>query len=290
MSVRHSRYQDEELGFVWVSDFVRFRIAVMNRFNRWGMAGLFFCAALGAGFPSSPVAEQASAIGEQQEKAAAVNFRVEIDYHKSPECEAFANASKTLIEEWYPKINEILFAPAHALPSDTVTLICEPMKAIAYSDIQKNQIHISATFVAAHPDDFGTVVHELTHIVQHYSKLKREQVWLQEGIADYVRHKYFEKDIDLLAKSVNSSDDSYRTGYRVTAAFLNWLQENKNPTIIRDVNQACAQGDCSENLFVRFCGKGVKGLWSEFINTLAPGAAGSAIYPVRLRESHPAAS
>jgi len=62
---------------------------------------------------------------------------------------------------------------------------------IAYSDIKKNRIHISAAFVVANPEDFGTVVHELIHIVQHYAKLKREQVWLQEGIADYVPAQIF---------------------------------------------------------------------------------------------------
>jgi hypothetical protein len=36
-------------------------------------------------------------------------FKVEIDFSAATECEPFATKSKALVEEWYPKINEILF-------------------------------------------------------------------------------------------------------------------------------------------------------------------------------------
>src|SRR5215472_744602 len=122
--------------------------------------------------------------------AVALSLHVAVEYPKAPGCSAFAEKSKAVMEEWYPKINDILFGSAHPLPAESITLVCEPMQVIAYSDIEKNRIHISSAFVAAHPLDYGTVVHELTHIVQHYAKLKREGVWLQEGIADYIRHQY----------------------------------------------------------------------------------------------------
>src|SRR5215475_2735712 len=89
----------------------------------------------------------------------ALSFQVAVEYRKAPECSAFAQKSKVVMEEWYPKINEILFGAGHPLPADSVTLVCEPMQVIAYSDIEKNRIHISSAFVAAHPLDYGTVVH-----------------------------------------------------------------------------------------------------------------------------------
>jgi len=196
------------------------------------------------------------------------SFYVGIEYSKAPECKIFAEKSKTVIEEWYPKINEILFGPDHPLPTDSITLVCEPMKPIAYSDTKKNRIHVSAAFVSTHPEDYGTVVHELTHIVQHYTKLKRDEVWLQEGIADYIRHKYFEQDIDSLALVVDPDRDTYRKGYRVTAGFLAWLQEHSKPTVIQDLNRGCAEGHCTVDLFLRSCGKDVDTLWSEFTNNL----------------------
>lgn len=195
-------------------------------------------------------------------------FRVAVEYPKATRCEVFALKSKALIEEWYPRINDILFGASHPLATGSVTLICEPLKPIAYSDIKMNRIHISTDYVAAHPEDYGMVVHELTHIVQHYTKLKREEVWLQEGIADYVRHKYFERDIQSLSLTIDPIRDSYRSGYRVTAAFLAWLEENKNPAVVQELNRGCSENRCNLGLFRAACGTDVDILWSEFLNSL----------------------
>jgi hypothetical protein len=138
------------------------------------------------------------------------------------------------------------------------------MQIIAYSDIEKNRIHISSAFVAAHPLDYGTVVHELTHIVQHYAKLKREGVWLQEGIADYIRHQYYEQDMEAMVLAVDPVHDSYRKGYRVAAAFLGWVQKQNRAAVIQELNRRCAEGHCAADLFVSVCGKDVDTLWAEF--------------------------
>jgi hypothetical protein len=207
--------------------------------------------------------------GAQPGQGGALPFRVTVEYPKAPQCEAFAEKSKAVIEEWYPKINEILFGPDHPPPADSITLVCEPAKFIAYSDIRpKNRIHISASFVQNNPEEYGTVVHELTHIVQQYAKLKREEVWLQEGIADYVRHQYFEKDIEGLAAKVDPDRDSFRMGYTKAAAFLAWLQKHKNPAVIRELNRGCAEGHCNVELFRSCCGEDVDTLWKEFTDDL----------------------
>ncbi len=222
------------------------------------MRGLLGCACLSLLFP-----------GAQLGRGAVLPFHVAVEYPRAPQCEAFAEKSKTVIEEWYPRINEILFGPDHPLPTDSITLVCEPAKFIAYSDIRpKNRIHISSGFVETHPEDYGTVVHELTHIVQQYAKLRREEVWLQEGIADYVRHQYFEKDIDGLGAKVDPDRDIYRMGYTKAAAFLAWLQKRKNPAVIRELNRGCAEGHCNVELFPRCCGKDVDTLWKEFTDDL----------------------
>ena len=210
----------------------------------------------------------------QPMKSAALPLRVDVEYPKAPECATFAEKSRGVIEEWYPKINEILFGPGHPLQTDSITLVCEPMKWTAWSDIEKNRIHISSAFVTSHPEDFGTVVHELTHIVQHYAKLKREGVWLQEGIADYIRHQYYERDIDSLAgqeiidHSFDPDRDTYRKGYRIAAVFFFWVEKQKKPSIIQDLNRGCADGRCTGDLFVSICGKDVDTLWAEFVSEL----------------------
>src|SRR5438445_7587186 len=94
-------------------------------------------------------------------------FKVTVDTSKAPECAAFAEKSKALGEEWYPKINAILFEKGHPLPATEITLIFEPMKGVA--NTRKNVLRISAEWVTKKaPNDYGMVVHELTHVVQDY--------------------------------------------------------------------------------------------------------------------------
>src|SRR3954447_4955642 len=95
--------------------------------------------------------------------------RIKIDYSAAPECEAFAVKAQAIAEEWYPKINTILFGPEHPLPVAVVQLIFEPMKGVANASGDK--IRISAEWVTKKaPNDYGMVVHELTHIVQAYHR------------------------------------------------------------------------------------------------------------------------
>ena len=86
--------------------------------------------------------------------------RITIDFSAAPECEGFATKAQAIAEEWYPKINAILFGPEHPLPLPAVQLVFEPMKGVAFASGDK--IRISAEWVTKKaPTDFGMVVHEL---------------------------------------------------------------------------------------------------------------------------------
>src|SRR4051794_20499731 len=86
-------------------------------------------------------------------------FKVTVDTSKAPECAAFAEKSKALVEEWYPKINALLFEKGHPLPASEITLIFEPMNGVA--NARKNVLRISAEWVTKKaPNDYGMVVHE----------------------------------------------------------------------------------------------------------------------------------
>src|SRR5690606_6655483 len=52
----------------------------------------------------------------------APEFTIKLDYSTVPECEAFALKAKELCEEWYPKLNELLFGPDQPLPRKEITL------------------------------------------------------------------------------------------------------------------------------------------------------------------------
>jgi hypothetical protein len=195
---------------------------------------------------------------------------METDVSAAPECQSFADKSKVLCDEWYPKINEILFSKERPLPAARVRLLFEPMKGVAHTS--KAVIHISAEWVTKKkPGDFGMVIHELTHVVQDYQNhVKREDGWLTEGIADYIRHKYFENDIgDLRVKPQGSS---YKQGYTTAAAFLNWLEANKCTDLVHKLNAALHDGAYTDALFKDFCGAPLDDLWKNFMDAQRGGA------------------
>jgi hypothetical protein len=188
--------------------------------------------------------------------------KVTIDTTKAPECAAFAEKSKALVEEWYPRINEILFGKGHALPKTEVKLIFEPMKGVAHTS--KDVMHISAEWVTKKaPNDYGMVVHELTHVVQDYQG--KGEGWLTEGIADYIRDRHFEPGVR--HHQIKPDKSSYRDGYGPAATFLIWLEEQKDKDIVRKLNIASHDGKYSPALFKEYCGAELDDLWKEFAET-----------------------
>lgn len=196
-------------------------------------------------------------------------FVIETDISKAPECQAFGEKAKSLCEEWYPKINEILFSKERPLPARKVQLVFEPMKGVAHTS--NAVIHISEEWVTKKkPDDYGMVIHELTHVVQDYqNKVKGADGWLTEGIADYIRHKYFESDIEELR--INPDKSSYRQGYTTAAAFLNWLETNKSPDLVHKLNAALHGGTYSSMMFEKNCGASLDDLWKAFADSQRTG-------------------
>jgi hypothetical protein len=189
-------------------------------------------------------------------------FKVTVDTTKAPECAAFAEKSKTLVEEWYPKINDLLFEKGHPLPASEITLIFEPMKGVA--NTRKNVLRISAEWVTQKaPNDYGMVVHELTHVVQDYQG--KGEFWVTEGIADYIRDRHFEPGVR--HQRIDPDKSSYRQGYGTAAVFLIWLEEHKDKEIVRKLNIASHDGKYTPDLFKDYCGADLDTLWKEFAET-----------------------
>ena len=189
-------------------------------------------------------------------------FKVTIDTTKAPECAAFAEKSKALVEEWYPKINAILFDKDRPLPTTEVTLVFEPMKGVAHAS--NNVIHISAEWVTKKaPNDYGMVAHELTHVVQDYRG--KGEGWLTEGIADYIRDRHYEPGAR--THKIDPDKSSYRQAYGVAATFLIWLEAHKDKDIVRKLNVASHAGKYSAELWKEYCGTDLDSLWKEFAET-----------------------
>ncbi|MGD0536388.1 MAG: alpha-L-fucosidase [Verrucomicrobiota bacterium] len=189
-------------------------------------------------------------------------FSVTVDYSKAPECEAFARKAQALCTDWYPKVNAILNGPSQPLPYSTVELEFAPMDGVAATG--GNHIEVSAEWVTKKaPDDYGMVIHEMTHIVQDYHG--KGAGWLTEGIADYIRDFRFEPG--KRAHRINPEKNSYRQGYGVAAAFLDWLERTKHPGIVGALSRATRAGTYRPALFKECCGEDLDALWKEFASS-----------------------
>jgi len=92
--------------------------------------------------------------------------------------------------------------------------------------------------------------------------------WLVEGIADYIRYKYYEKEIRLALDEKNYlklRKRGYRQGYGVVARFLLWLEMRKDKDIVRKLNVVLEQRRYSAEVFKQNCGAPLGKLWQDFM-------------------------
>ena len=140
------------------------------------------------------------------------------------------------------------------------TLFFDPkMKGVAHA--VRDRITISADFVRAHPDDFGMVIHELTHVVQSYPA--GGPGWLVEGIADYIRIVHFEPGAP---RPKLTRLASYKDAYKTAAMFLEWIEVKHKPGLVKELNAILRQGTYRDECWTELTGKSVADLWSEFVS------------------------
>lgn len=126
-------------------------------------------------------------------------------------------------------------------------------------------ISINAIYVRRATNDFGMVIHELTHVVQSYHR-GNTPGWLTEGIADYIRLSHFEPQAR--RPRINPEKASYTDAYKTTAIFLEWVEKKYDEQLVKKLNQAAREGRFQIELFKDYTGKTMDELWAEFADTL----------------------
>jgi hypothetical protein len=116
-----------------------------------------------------------------------------------------------------------------------------------------------------HPDDFGAMVHETTHIVQHYRGHKSNPGWLVEGIADYIRYIKFEP---ARLHAINPQRAHYDSSYGVTARYLDYVSRRYDRHLVLKLNKAAREGTYSDDMFKELTGKPLSRLDDEWRATL----------------------
>jgi hypothetical protein len=222
--------------------------------------GVAFAAAwLNASAAESPVPTWTGTATNAQ---GAVLARIVVEAHETPDLADWAKRAGQLCAEWYPKIHALLPSEGFA-PPDKVTLrFRADMKGVAAAS--GNVISFSAGYVRGHTNDWGMVIHELTHVVQFYPP--GGPGWLVEGIADYIRLTHFEPKVP--RPRINPDKASYRDAYKTTAIFLAWAEKRHDAKLVTKLNAALRQRKYSPELWRDATGRTLDELWSDFVADL----------------------
>jgi hypothetical protein len=202
-----------------------------------------------------------------------------IDLTKAPDLEKWTDSQlKPVIEEWYPKIVELLPSPGY-IASRQVTL-----RYLEGTQMKGIPAYASGSVVSMNADWFrtelnrearGAVVHELVHVVQAYQGGDRRNVrrtrtpgWIVEGIPDYVRWFLYEPEsrgAEINERKLAAA--RYDASYRVSANFLDWVAQQHGQEVLVKLNAAVREGRYESSLWKELTGSNEQELdtqWKAF--------------------------
>jgi Peptidase of plants and bacteria len=187
---------------------------------------------------------------------------ITVDPSQAPDLAAWGKHAGELCAEWYPKICALLASDGFT-PPRTVRLRFRDGRGVAATG--GGTISINAIYVRRATNDFGMVIHELTHVVQSYHR-GNTPGWLTEGIADNIRLSHFEPPAR--RPRINPEKANYTDAYKTTAIFLEWVEKKYDEQLVTKLNQAAREGKFQIELFKDYTGKTVDELWAEFADSL----------------------
>jgi hypothetical protein len=204
----------------------------------------------------SPIARYVDPLARAREAPPVV-----IDVTAAPEAKAWAEQARALVRDWFPPVCQLL-ATEKFTPPKEITLVFKPdISAPAYT--AGGEITVNATWIKQHPEDFGMIIHEMTHVIQAYPNGGDKPGWLVEGIADYIRWWRYEPEAP--RTRINPEKASYRDSYRTTAAFLAWACYKYDRSLVRKLDEALRERKYSPEIFDKATGESLDALWGEYI-------------------------
>lgn len=190
--------------------------------------------------------------------------KVVVDVSDLPEAKEWGERAADLARTWYPALTSLLATETWKAPKEIRLVIKKEISAPAWAS--GGEITINGKWITDHPDDFGMVIHELTHVIQSYPGSDKTPGWLVEGIADYIRWYRYEPDAP--RPRVDKEKSKYTDAYRTTAAFLAWTGHRYHMGLVPALDRAMRKREDPLSEFVRLTGKDVETLWKEFVATL----------------------
>lgn len=184
---------------------------------------------------------------------------IEVDTSQAPKLEAWCTKAQSEMTAWYPRIRNLLADEGFSPPNKIILKGKDSEKGVGGT--AGATITIYSGWIQKHPDDLGMVIHELTHVIQHYPS--PNPGWVTEGIADYLRWAIYEGK-PLTWFPLSQEPSGYTRGYQVAAGFLLWLESGPAFGIVRKLNKAMREGKYSDHLFEESSGKSLPELWTLY--------------------------
>ncbi|NDG63970.1 MAG: hypothetical protein EBY29_10990 [Planctomycetes bacterium] len=181
----------------------------------------------------------------------------------SPALMQWAGDAGKVCAEWYPIVCRFLATEDWARPKELVLVFRRGLNAPAVT--RENRMEFDAQWITDHPDDFGIVIHELTHVIQAYPAATTTPGWLVEGIADYIRLWKYEPEVP--RPHIERATAKWTDGYRTTATFLAWACARYDRRLVRVLDKALRNGSYSDAIWTQVTGKGLEELWAEFVRS-----------------------
>lgn len=135
-----------------------------------------------------------------------------------------------------------------------------------------NEVRFNPKWMLRKPTDIDVVTHEVMHIVQAYGD-SNGPGWLTEGIADYARAVFGVDNVGAkwyLPKF--KPTQKYTDSYRVTAAFLLWIEKTYKKDLVINLNKVMREHTYTDGIWKEQTGKTLDELWGEYAAVNTPKA------------------
>jgi hypothetical protein len=196
-------------------------------------------------------------------------FQYAIDVTAAPNMSSWTKSElKPIIQEWYPKIVELLPSDNFSAPSK-VLFRYQPnakMNGIpAYAQSATISLNSEWMYRERNREAKGAVVHEMVHVVQSYQSIRERRGrrqsapgWIVEGIPDYIRWFLYEPQSKgaLLSKEA-LSQSKHDASYRVSANFIDWVirSHDRDGSLLKKLNAAAREGRYTSDIWLKLTGK-----------------------------------
>jgi len=221
----------------------------------------------GATAPAAP-ALSAEALAASKAKLEKDIPEITVDTTGAPDLAGFAERAKRICEAYYPFIASYLHTEG-VTPPMKFSQTYREMDGVAFTS--GDGCFFSAAYFRTHADDYGAVVHEMTHVIQNYHG--NNPGWLVEALDDYIRFYRYEPVSKALHFTAGQVPQPTPQAYQVGAQFLDWVQGKYDKTLVPELNTAMRAGTYSDDIWKDKTGKAILDLWAEWKASLPKSAA-----------------